>query len=251
MPGHSIDDKRWFAVQRRERSSHDAFVYAVLTTKIFCRPTCPARLARRANVTFFDSASDASKAGFRACKRCKPDHAADLDSPSKIVFIACEQILQASGDLTLAQLAERTKVSARHLHNVFKATLGCTPAAYAASVRNGKRGLSQSVAPSPKLSESAAVSKNALDDYSLNLYCSPSAYENVEALLRDMDGSIDESSSISDTVIHTPGWASLDDNLDFSKDVFEEFVHDSEQTDSFNFNDIHNEPIEITFPIMR
>ncbi|ETN37267.1 uncharacterized protein HMPREF1541_08258 [Cyphellophora europaea CBS 101466] len=69
------DSARWSILSSRAcpRSATPPFIYAVTTTHIFCRPTCPARLARRANIVFFDTAGDAARAGFRACKRCRPD----------------------------------------------------------------------------------------------------------------------------------------------------------------------------------
>ncbi|KAK0609049.1 Bifunctional transcriptional activator/DNA repair enzyme Ada [Lasiodiplodia hormozganensis] len=64
---------RWRALTARDPAAHASFVYAVLSTRIYCRPTCPARLARRANIVFYDAAAQAAAAGFRACKRCRPD----------------------------------------------------------------------------------------------------------------------------------------------------------------------------------
>ncbi|OAL34039.1 hypothetical protein AYO20_06687 [Fonsecaea nubica] len=69
------EPSRWRALVARDAHATDAFVYAVVTTKIYCRPDCPARLARRANVRFFDLAAQAERGGFRACKRCKPNRA--------------------------------------------------------------------------------------------------------------------------------------------------------------------------------
>ena len=68
----SNDTRKWLAVQSRDKKADGLFVYAVRTTKIFCRPVCKARLARRSNVAFYSSAQEAESAGYRACKRCKP-----------------------------------------------------------------------------------------------------------------------------------------------------------------------------------
>ncbi len=68
----STDTKKWLAVQSKDKKADGLFVYAVRTTKIFCRPVCKARLARRSNVAFYESAHEAERAGYRACKRCKP-----------------------------------------------------------------------------------------------------------------------------------------------------------------------------------
>ena len=73
MSNYEDDDSRWAAVQSRDPAADRAFVYGVRTTKIYCRPICKARLARRSNVTFYRSPQEAQDAGFRACKRCKPE----------------------------------------------------------------------------------------------------------------------------------------------------------------------------------
>src|SRR3954454_1247516 len=105
------DAERWAAVVRRDRAADGAFYYAVRTTGVYCRPSCAARLARRENVEFHDSPADAERAGFRACKRCRPDdesNAADR-AGAEAVAKACRMILEAdeSPDLhTLADAAE-------------------------------------------------------------------------------------------------------------------------------------------------
>jgi AraC family transcriptional regulator of adaptative response/methylated-DNA-[protein]-cysteine methyltransferase len=67
------DDARWEAVRRRDPGAIGAFVHGVVTTRIYCRPSCPARLPRRENVRFHANGADAERAGFRPCKRCRPD----------------------------------------------------------------------------------------------------------------------------------------------------------------------------------
>src|SRR4051812_34929914 len=82
------DDSRWKAVQSRDPAADSAFIYCVRTTKIYCRPICKARLARRANVEFFRTSHEARKAGYRACKRCKPELNSSMpveDSVKKIM----------------------------------------------------------------------------------------------------------------------------------------------------------------------
>src|SRR5256885_323643 len=68
-------DRRWRAVAERDPAFDGKFVYAVKPTGVYCRPTCPARLARRENVTFYATGNDAEAAGFRACRRCRPNEA--------------------------------------------------------------------------------------------------------------------------------------------------------------------------------
>lgn len=69
----TIDDERWAIMQRRDPEDRPRFVMAVTTTGIYCRPGCPARMPLRKNVVFFEAPDEAKAAGFRACKRCKPD----------------------------------------------------------------------------------------------------------------------------------------------------------------------------------
>ncbi|EMD66997.1 hypothetical protein COCSADRAFT_178776 [Bipolaris sorokiniana ND90Pr] len=73
MPSYTTPTSRYHALTTRDPLSSNAFIYAVKTTNIYCRPTCPARLARRANITFYSTWREAEAAGFRACKRCKPN----------------------------------------------------------------------------------------------------------------------------------------------------------------------------------
>lgn len=137
MQGFSSDSSRWRAVQTRDKSAHSAFVYAVLTTKIVCRPTCPSRLARRSNVKYYDTVSEAFLDGFRSCKRCQPELPPELDHDlaTATVANACKLIETTNGHIKLIDVAAATGFTIRHLHNLFKARLGCTPAAYAAKMR--------------------------------------------------------------------------------------------------------------------
>ena len=80
-PETSADDARWDALSRRDRSADAAFFYSVRTTGIYCRPSCPGRLPKRENVGFHATAEAAEKAGFRACKRCRPNAPAPESEP--------------------------------------------------------------------------------------------------------------------------------------------------------------------------
>ena len=75
LPDITSDEARWAAVVARDASFAGQFYLAVKTTGVYCRPGCPARLPSRANVRFFDTSEEAEGAGFRACKRCRPDQA--------------------------------------------------------------------------------------------------------------------------------------------------------------------------------
>ena len=77
---YASDEERWQAILQKDRNADGKFFFSVETTGVYCRPSCPARPARRENVAFHKSAEDAERAGFRACKRCKPG---DRHSPGK------------------------------------------------------------------------------------------------------------------------------------------------------------------------
>jgi AraC family transcriptional regulator of adaptative response/methylated-DNA-[protein]-cysteine methyltransferase len=126
-------DPRWRAVRARDRTADGAFVYAVRTTGVYCRPSCASRPARPENVAFFDTPAAAERAGYRACRRCRPDAAGD-DRPSAVAR-ACSLIEAAGTAPTLAALAQAVGLSPFHLHRQFKAATGLTPRQYAAARR--------------------------------------------------------------------------------------------------------------------
>jgi AraC family transcriptional regulator of adaptative response/methylated-DNA-[protein]-cysteine methyltransferase len=129
------DDERWQAVQRRDAAFDGKFVFAVRTTGVFCRPSCASRPAKRENVSFFSAIAEAEKAGFRACKRCRPDKLGASDPQMEAVKRACERIERAEETPKLAELAASAGLSPYHFHRVFKAITGVTPKAYAAETR--------------------------------------------------------------------------------------------------------------------
>ncbi len=125
--------ERWKAVTERDPSAEGHFIYAVRTTGIFCRPTCPARRPRRPNVVFFDSPEEAQREGFRSCKRCRP---LEVSSAQRIVS-QVQAILQAAETPpALAQLAESLEISPFHLQRVFKKATGLSPKKYALALRD-------------------------------------------------------------------------------------------------------------------
>ena len=130
-----LDDERWEAVRRRDPAADGAFYYAVQTTGVYCRPACAARLPRRENVSFHVSRADAERAGFRACKRCRPDQPALAERHADAVRAACRCIEEAVEMPTLDALAQCAGLSPFHFHRVFKATTGVTPKAYADAYR--------------------------------------------------------------------------------------------------------------------
>ena len=86
------EEERWQAVKRRDPAFDGEFLFAVRTTGIYCRPSCASRPAKRENVTFFETGAQAEKAGYRACKRCRPDKLAAPDPQIEAVKRACERI---------------------------------------------------------------------------------------------------------------------------------------------------------------
>src|SRR5689334_16926318 len=103
--------ERWDAVVHREKNADDAFVYSVKTTGVYCRPSCPARLARRENVDFHLTPQHAERAGFRPCKRCKPNGPTAHDEQAALVAKACKIISDAPESLSLGALAEAVGMS--------------------------------------------------------------------------------------------------------------------------------------------
>ncbi|MBV8566533.1 MAG: bifunctional DNA-binding transcriptional regulator/O6-methylguanine-DNA methyltransferase Ada [Methylobacteriaceae bacterium] len=125
------EDQRWQAVLHRDREADGQFVYSVATTGIYCRPTCAARLPRRENVRFHPSCEDAERAGFRACRRCRPNEAALKERQAAAIAKACRLIEEAEEVPSLDILAAAAGMSRFHFHRVFKAHTGVTPKAYA------------------------------------------------------------------------------------------------------------------------
>jgi len=128
------DEERWAAVVRRDRSADGIFYYSVRTTRVYCRPTCAARLPRRENVRFHATCEAAEAAGFRPCRRCRPAVSAPVGH-ADVVARACRQIENAEEPPSLDALAGAAGLSRFHFHRVFKATTGVTPRAYAAAHR--------------------------------------------------------------------------------------------------------------------
>jgi AraC family transcriptional regulator of adaptative response/methylated-DNA-[protein]-cysteine methyltransferase len=131
----TLSDPRWAALQARDAGADGSFFYSVRTTGVYCRPSCAARPARPENVAFHDSAAAAERAGFRPCKRCKPDQLSLQEQHAAMVTAACRLIENAETAPTLEQLAKPTGLSPFHFHRIFKAIAGVTPKQYATAHR--------------------------------------------------------------------------------------------------------------------
>jgi AraC family transcriptional regulator of adaptative response/methylated-DNA-[protein]-cysteine methyltransferase len=129
------DEERWAAVLRRDAAADGTFYYSVRTTGVYCRPSCAARVARRENVAFHLTCEAAERAGFRACKRCRPNEAGLAEQHAAAVARACRAIEAAENAPGLEELAAEAGMSRFHFHRIFKSITGVTPKAYAAARR--------------------------------------------------------------------------------------------------------------------
>lgn len=133
MPDQNRD--RWQAVLARDASQDGKFVFAVSSTGVYCRPSCPSKRPRRENVSFFRQPDEAEAAGYRACLRCRPKTANGTGRASMVRAI-CRYIEQHLDEpVTLACLSQEFHLSPFHLQRQFKGVLGITPRAYADSCR--------------------------------------------------------------------------------------------------------------------
>jgi AraC family transcriptional regulator of adaptative response/methylated-DNA-[protein]-cysteine methyltransferase len=128
-------DPRWAAVAGRERAADGTFWYSVKTTGVYCRPSCGARLPNPANVRFHRTREDARRAGFRPCRRCRPDLPPLEQRHAAQVAAICRVIDTAEETPGLAELARRAGLSRHHFQRVFKAVTGLTPGGYVAARR--------------------------------------------------------------------------------------------------------------------
>ena len=131
----AVDEGRWNAVMARDAARDGEFVFAVSSTGVYCRPSCPARRPRRGNVQFFSGPEQAERGGYRACLRCKPKSFSG-NAESNGAKAICRFIDQHLDEpLTLERLGKEFRQSPFHLQRRFKAVLGITPREYADSCR--------------------------------------------------------------------------------------------------------------------
>ncbi|MFY9571169.1 MAG: bifunctional DNA-binding transcriptional regulator/O6-methylguanine-DNA methyltransferase Ada [Blastocatellia bacterium] len=135
-PRSTDEETFWRAVLTRDARFDGTVFFGVRSTKIYCRPSCPARRPRREQVVFFRIPEAAENAGFRSCRRCRPRSAATTDPQVEIVRRACVYIENHSGESpTLEDLSAHTGISPYHLQRIFKRIVGITPRQYAGAFR--------------------------------------------------------------------------------------------------------------------
>jgi AraC family transcriptional regulator, regulatory protein of adaptative response / methylated-DNA-[protein]-cysteine methyltransferase len=132
------DDPRWARIVARDKKADGRFWYSVSTTGVYCRPSCPSRVANPRNVQFHDSLESAKATGFRPCRRCKPDGASVEAENAALVAKACRIIEGSEAEPSLAELASAVGRSPSYFHRIFKAVTGLTPKDYARGHRSKK-----------------------------------------------------------------------------------------------------------------
>ena len=131
-----LTDQYWRAICGRDDRYDGQFVYAVTTTGIYCRPSCPSRGKKRSHVQIYPSPAAATNAGFRGCLRCKPDQ--NRDTLAQKIAVACQNMRQSVDHISLANLAASAHLSPGHFQRVFKAHLGISPKQYAMACRRNR-----------------------------------------------------------------------------------------------------------------
>jgi AraC family transcriptional regulator of adaptative response/methylated-DNA-[protein]-cysteine methyltransferase len=165
-------DPRWAQVQARDATADGQFFYSVNSTGVYCRPSCRSRPARPQNVRFHASSHAAETAGFRPCKRCRPDQPNPHAEQAALILAACRQIETAAQPPSLDALAQQAGISRFHFHRLFKAATGLTPKAYAAAHRQQRI--------KARLAEGDTVTTAI---YEAGFNASSRLYENAHAML--------------------------------------------------------------------
>jgi AraC family transcriptional regulator of adaptative response/methylated-DNA-[protein]-cysteine methyltransferase len=133
-----VNDPRWTRLVTRDASADGSFVYSVATTGVYCRPSCGARTPKPCNVAFHSDPAAAEAAGFRACKRCRPDEAPLAERQAALVAAACRRIEAAEEPPSLGELADGAGLSPHHFHRLFRSITGLTPKGYGDAQRARK-----------------------------------------------------------------------------------------------------------------
>src|ERR1700754_2947999 len=129
------DDPRWARIVARDKTADGHFWYSVVTTGVYCRPSCPSRTANPKNVQLHDTLADAKATGFRPCQGCNPAGPSIEAGNAALVALACRLIEESEEQPSLDALAKAVGRSASYFHRSFKAVTGVTPKEYAAAHR--------------------------------------------------------------------------------------------------------------------
>src|SRR3954447_13494512 len=132
------DDPRWARIVARDKTADGHLWYSVSTTGVYCRPSCPSRIANPKNVQLHDTLESAKATGFRPCRRCNPDGPSIEAENANLAAKACRIIEESEEERSLEDLAEAIGRSPSYFHRVFKAATGLTPKDYAAAHRGKK-----------------------------------------------------------------------------------------------------------------
>jgi AraC family transcriptional regulator of adaptative response/methylated-DNA-[protein]-cysteine methyltransferase len=138
MTTSTTNDARWASVVARDAGADGKFYYSVKTTGVYCRPSCAARVARPENVQFHLTCAEAEKAGFRPCKRCKPNEPSLAEQNGARIAEICRLLECAEEPPKLRELAAHAGMSVYHFHRTFKAVTGLTPGDYTAAHRSNR-----------------------------------------------------------------------------------------------------------------
>jgi len=133
---YSSAEQRWIAVRDRDRKADSAFFYGVVTTGIYCYPSCPSRLSLKENTRFFSTRSDAVSAGLRACRRCRSDEEPLEARQIKLVESACRLMDEQGAETRIDIIANTLGISRFHLQKLFQQYLSLSPKAYAKAKRS-------------------------------------------------------------------------------------------------------------------
>ncbi|OEU48513.1 MAG: 6-O-methylguanine DNA methyltransferase [Desulfobulbaceae bacterium S3730MH12] len=147
----NTDEERWKAVGENNSSADGAFYYAVITTGIYCQPSCKSKLPNRDNVEYFTTCDAAEAAGYRACKRCRPTATSKVQEIKQKIIHACRIIEESDTTIKLDKLAGQVNLSPYHFHRLFKKIVGVTPKQYAG--RHQSRRFQKNLKTSPSVTD--------------------------------------------------------------------------------------------------